>query len=73
MIQTGKQNNKTLKRLFQVLAPYRKTIFLAALLFALVAAVNLAILWNVRGLVDKTMVHRDMSAISATIRVLLSL
>lgn len=73
MIRTGKRNNKTLKRLFQVLAPYRKTIFLAALLFALVAAVNLAILWNVRGLVDKTMVHRDMSAISATIRVLLAL
>jgi subfamily B ATP-binding cassette protein MsbA len=67
------RNRGEFNRLLKYLSPYSRIIALAALLFAGVAAINLAILWNVRILVDKVMVHRDLSAISSIIWILLSL
>jgi subfamily B ATP-binding cassette protein MsbA len=67
------QSAKQIRRLLKYLAPYSRIISFAAFLFALVAGINLTILWNIRILVDKVMVHRDLSAISSIIWVLLSL
>ncbi|MBI3594956.1 MAG: ABC transporter ATP-binding protein [Nitrospirae bacterium] len=67
------RNRGEFNRLLKHLSPYSRMIGFSALLFAGVAAINLAILWNVRILVDKVMVHRDLSAISSIIWILLSL
>ena len=67
------RNSGEFKRLLTFLSPYSRILIFAAFLFALVAAINLAILWNVRGLVDRVMVHRDLAAVSSLIGVLLSL
>ncbi|MBI1821963.1 MAG: ABC transporter ATP-binding protein [Nitrospirae bacterium] len=67
------KNRGEIKRLLGFLAPYSKVISFAAFLFALVALINLGVLWNVRILVDKVMVHHDFSAVTVIVWTLLLL
>ncbi len=73
MTRAPLKNKGEIRHLLQFITPYYKIISFAAFLLALVAGINLAILWNVRILVDKVMVHRDLSATASIVRVLLAL
>ncbi|MBI3605777.1 MAG: ABC transporter ATP-binding protein [Nitrospirae bacterium] len=73
MTRAPLKNKGEIRHLLQFISPYYKIISFAAFLLALVAGINLAILWNVRILVDKVMVHRDLSATASIVRGLLAL